>query len=462
MEVDTIVAVSTPPGRGAIGVVRASGPDALTMVGQLCPSTHGWTPRHAVHTFFCTPEGTPLDEVVVTYFQSPHSYTGEDMVEISCHGNPVILDNVVEAMMVLGIRAAEPGEFTLRAFLAGRIDLTQAEAVADLVDAKTQAGAGLALRQLEGALKREVAPLQSELLDLLAHMTALVDFSEEDIPEMESRDISARLNGVRSRIEFLLAGAHDGQVLQHGVSLAIVGPPNAGKSSILNRLLGRDRAIVTSIPGTTRDTLEEEMTINGVLFHISDTAGLSETMDPVESMGIERSRQALQAADIVVLVIDGSGPIDGIDESVLAGIHESGKGRRVLIALNKSDLPTVTSKSQVRSLLRESSADRDTNVVLISAVTPDGLEDLKRALPQLALDGPPVDGFVVSNRRHVKSLADAAEALKGALEAQAEGVPLDLVSLDVRIAAQALGQILGQGIEDEVLDRIFSRFCIGK
>lgn len=402
-----------------------------------------------------SPGDEAIDEAVVTYFHGPRSYTGEELAEITCHGSPLVLEAVVESLLTYGARAARPGEFTLRAFLNGRLDLAQAEAVVDLVEARTEAGLGLALRQLEGELSNRIAPLRANLLDLLAHITALVDFAEDAIPPPVGGDVRNRIWRIEAGVAELLTGARQGQVLQHGISLAIVGSPNAGKSSILNGLLGRERAIVTPIPGTTRDTIEEELKLGGVLFHVVDTAGIAPTTDPVEVIGVERSRASMDAAEMILMVLDQSREQTAEDRQVLAMVNAS-PGQGVVIALNKSDLPSRVMAEQASSWIPRATT------VETCAISYDGLDGLRRLLPELALSGPVPDGFVVSNQRHIESLRKAATALERAGSAHDEGLPLDIISLDIRAAAESLGQVLGLDIGDEVLDRVFSRFCIGK
>ena len=316
--------------------------------------------------------GNRLDQAVVTYYREPRSYTGEDLVEISCHGSPLILDRVVAAALDSGCRGARAGEFTLRAFLSGRIDLTQAEAIVDLVDARSDAGLGLALQQLEGELSRRIEPLRSQLLDVLAHSTALVDFSEDDIPDLALADVSRALVSVHEGVKHLLAGASTGNVLRHGVSLAIVGAPNVGKSSILNALVGRRRAIVTPIAGTTRDTVEDEFQLAGIRFSVIDTAGITITEDVVESIGIERSHEAIQAADVVLVVLDASRAMTSDDLDAIRASENSGSDTRCLLACNKSDLPPVLDPHSLP-------VDGKTRVLSTSTLTENGLDCLREA-----------------------------------------------------------------------------------
>ncbi len=456
METDTIVAIATPPGRGAIGLVRLSGPESLGVARHLCPDVDEWRPRFATFTRLRDLSGAALDEAVVTFFAGPQSYTGEDMLEVSCHGSPLVLHRAVESALGLGARAARPGEFTLRAFLNGKLDLTEAEAIVDLVEARTEGGLGLALQQLAGALSSRVNPARGRLLDLAAHLTALVEFSEEDIPDVPWEEMRGTLVEVRATLLDLLAGSRQGQVLQHGVALVVAGPPNAGKSSIVNRLLGRDRAIVTPIPGTTRDLLEEELSLEGVLFRIVDTAGLAESRDPVEIIGVERTAMALDQADVVLLVVDASRPLTEADCSALRTVTGAAPAGRLVVARNKSDLPERVGAAELTALAPSG------RQVRTSAVVEGGLDGLRTLLVETCLEGPPPDGFVVSGSRHVQALRAATEDLDRALGALDTEIPLDLISLDIRSAAARLGEITGSEAGDEILDRVFSRFCIGK
>ena len=465
MEEDTIVAIATPPGRAGLGVVRLSGPASIDIATRLA----GWreTPpeRRATVAILHDQAGHPLDEAVITLFCSPRSFTGEDMAEFSCHGSPLILDCVVCECLARNARGARPGEFTLRAFLNGRIDLAQAEAVVDLVEAKSEAGLGLALRQMQGELGQKVEPIRAALLSLLAHITALVEFSEEDIPTIARSEVIQPLNGAEDALNALLRNARQGEVLQHGTSLAIAGPPNAGKSSILNGLLGRARSIVTPIAGTTRDTIEEQLVVGGVFFRIIDTAGMTETDDLIEAIGVERSRAAVESSDVILFVADASRSLTDADRDLFAllrqRLHNGPTGAtssqiRAVVALNKSDLPPRMTVEDVRESLP------NTPIVHTSAVESGGLAALRDALPKIALGGPLQEGFVLSSHRHIQSVTAARDAIHDALEAREAGLPLDLVSLDVRRAVDRLGEVLGLGVADDVLDEVFSRFCIGK
>lgn len=460
MESDTIVAVVTPPGEGGVGIVRASGSLASSLPAVLFPATRSaWESHRMRHgTVVDAGTGNPVDDALGCLMRAPHSYTGEDVFEIHGHGNPMILDHVVHLCLRAGCRAARPGEFTLRAFLNGRLDLSQAEAVLDVVRARSNAGLQLALRQLSGWLTERVEPIREDLLGTLAHMEAMVDFVEDDIPPQLDSAARHRLDAARHGIETLLVGAEGGIVLREGATLAIVGAPNVGKSSIMNGLLGLDRSIVTPIAGTTRDTVEEVLQVRGIPFRTVDTAGITETEDVVERIGVERSRKTLEAADVVLLVMDRSRTFsdgDSMAVDAVASATEEGDGPRVVVALNKCDLPAKLNGNSSLSRLQPVA------VAESSTVSPDGLEDLRAALEAAALGGTRQE-FVVGNVRHVDALRRSAAALRCAIDGLESGTPLDLVSFDVRAATAALGEITGASVDDELLDRIFRDFCIGK
>lgn len=460
MESDTIVAVATPPGEGGVGIIRASGPLAASLPPVLLPGTRSAWKSHRMRHGTVVDAGTrePVDDVLGCLMLSPNSYTGEHVFEVHCHGNPLILDHVVHLCLRAGCRAARPGEFTLRAFLNGRLDLSQAEAVLDVVRARTNASLQLALRQLSGWLTERVEPVRQDLLGALAHMEALVDFVEDDIPPQLDSTARHRLDAARQSIESLLIGAEGGIVLREGATLAIVGAPNVGKSSIMNALLGVDRSIVTPIAGTTRDTVEEVMEVRGIPFRTIDTAGITETHDVVERIGVERSRKTLEAADVVLLVLDRSRPFsegDALAVEAVASATAEDDGPRVVVTLNKSDLPAELNGNGALPRLRPVA------IAESSTVYPDGLEDLRAALETAALGGTRRD-FVAANVRHVDALRRSAAALRCAGEGLSAGTPLDLVSFDVRAATAALGEITGASVDDELLDRIFRDFCIGK
>lgn len=461
MEVDTIVAIVTPPGEGGVGIVRASGPLAASLPGRFFPHAKGaWESHHLRHGQVIDPEtGETIDQALGVLMRGPRSYTGEDVFEIQAHGSPLVLDRVVQGCLTEGCRPARPGEFTLRGFLNGRLDLSQAEAVIDVVRARTNAGLERAVQQLTGWLSGQIEPVRGDVMGTLAHIEALVDFVEEDIPPELDVATRSRLQSMLTSIEALLEGAEQGIILREGATLCIVGSPNVGKSSIMNRLLGLERSIVTPVPGTTRDTIEEALQVRGIPFRVVDTAGITETTDVVEHIGVERSRRSLEASDVVLFVLDRSRPLCKADEDALVALRESRESdgrlrQRLVIALNKSDLPPA--------LVTPPLSDLDPLTVIESnTVHLDGLDALRDALEMAALGGVRHE-FVVGNIRHQDALRRACRGLQAAIAGLECGIPLDLVSFDVRATAQALGEISGVTVDDELLDRIFRDFCIGK
>jgi tRNA modification GTPase len=460
MEADTIVAVVTPPGEGGVGIVRASGPLARALPATFFPDLPSPWRSHRLRQgrLVDGERGVGLDEAMGVVMLAPHSYTGEDVFEIHCHGSPRILERVLALCLAQGCRGARPGEFTLRAFLNGRLDLSQAEAVNDVVRARTNAGLEVAVRQLEGWLGERIGPIRGEIVGTLAHMEALVDFVEDDIPPDIDTMTRTRLVTALETVDSLLAGAREGIILREGASLCLLGSPNVGKSSIMNTLLGMNRSIVTAVPGTTRDTVEELLDLGGVPFRAVDTAGITDTVDEVERIGVERGKQSAAAADVVVLVLDGSRSFNREDAMSVQAVREArqaGNDVRIVVAINKSDLPQMTSLPDLDAL-------DPVAVVPSSTLIPGGLDALRDALERAALGGVRRGEFVVGNVRHQDSLRRAAAALRAALDALDQGLPLDLASFDVRAAAAALGEITGDNVDDELLDRIFREFCIGK
>ncbi len=392
-------------------------------------------------------EGQAVDDVVVTFFQQPRSYTGEDVVEISCHGSPVVLRYCVERACQAGARPAEPGEFTLRAFLNGRMDLPQAEAIRDLIEATTLYQARVAAQQTHGSVSRRIAPLKEQLLELITLLEAGIDFAEDDVPVASGEEILARLGPLVRQVEQLAASFAYGRLVHDGFCLAIVGRPNVGKSSLFNRLLERERAIVTDIPGTTRDLISETASLAGIPVKLMDTAGIRPTGELVESLGIERSLQAMADADLTLVVLDLSAPLEEEDRSLVERARRYG---RFLIAANKCDLPRR--------------AEIPGEHVVVSALTGEGIEQLReRILATLAPDGVPAQepGFITS-LRHEQLLRECLQALDQARQAAREGLPHEMLLLDLYAALQPLDSITGATTADDILERIFSSFCIGK
>ena len=445
---DTIVAVATPPGRGGIGVVRLSGAGAETIARTLVAREQPLAPRHATFTRIAA-----CDQVVATFFPAPHSYTGEDVVELSAHGSPVILAGIVSAAMGGGARLAEPGEFTLRAFLNGRIDLPQAEAVADLIDAVTPLQARAAFDQLEGTLTGAIREIDAGLFDLVARLEASVDFSEEGYHFVEPAEVAGSLERLMERTASLIDEGRRGRLVREGLQVVIAGKPNVGKSSLFNALAGAARAIVTDVPGTTRDLVAEVVDVNGLRVTLVDTAGLRPTHDVVEAEGVARARQAWDVADLVLVVVDGSAPLDALDRQLL---EETAGGLRLVVS-NKSDLGV--------GLGADPGGEGGAGLLRVAARTGDGFDGLRAAL-LLALDvevrdDPPA----ITNLRHVALLGRAHEALSRARAAAGAGgdaLPEEFVLADLQEARAALEEISGRRTSEDVLSHIFARFCIGK
>jgi len=455
---DTIAAVSTPPGQGGIAVIRMSGPDAVAVADRLFRSRRklAEVPSHTVHygRIVDPDSGETVEEVLVTVMRAPRSYTREDVVEIGCHGGFVAVKKVLELLFRHGARPAEPGEFTKRAFLNGRIDLSQAEAVMDLIRAKSDRAFRIARRQAEGVFSREVRRIRDGLLSLLAHMAVHIDYPEHDEPEITSAHIVKRCDEAIDAIDQLLRAANRGKVYREGLTAAIVGRPNVGKSSLLNALARENKAIVTDIPGTTRDLVEEYVTLADIPFRLLDTAGLRETEDVVEKIGIEKTRQALEEADLVLLVLDASRPLEEEDRS----LAESVSVRASIAVVNKTDLPPAW---DVLELTRWFPEER---IVSVSAREGIGLDLLEQTAARCVLGGEvePSEPVYVGNARHVALLEQAKRSLEEARKAAQNLVPVDFVQIDVQTAWEKLGEILGEQIGEALIDRIFSEFCLGK
>lgn len=445
---DTIAAVSTPPGRGGIGIVRLSGVDARAIAGTILrfPQPMEWKPWHAMLAELPDAEGHAVDQVVVTYFASPRSYTTEDVIEISCHGSPVVLRFALERACAAGARLAEPGEFTLRAYLKGRIDLPRAEAIRDLIDATTLYQARIAAQQAEGSVSRRLQPVKEQLLELIALLEAGIDFAEDDISVAPSEEIQRRIEPVLAAVRVLIASFAYGKLVREGFTLAIAGRPNVGKSSLFNRLLEQDRAIVTDIPGTTRDLVSETASLEGIPVRFVDTAGIREGQDVVEKLGIERSYQAMADADLTVVVVDLSAPLTDDDRRLIE--KAQGQGRSLMVG-NKCDLPA---KADVPGALP------------VSALTGEGIAELRRAVvdvlaPRGRLEQ---EGGFITNLRHEQLLRESREALEQAQTATEHGLPHEMLLLDLYAALRPIDGITGATTVDDILNRIFSTFCIGK
>ncbi|HVO32267.1 MAG TPA: tRNA uridine-5-carboxymethylaminomethyl(34) synthesis GTPase MnmE [Elusimicrobiota bacterium] len=459
---DTIAAIATPHGEGGIGVIRLSGTRAIAIAGRLFRSPANVDLAHvASHTChlgdIIDPRGSSgaIDQAIVTIFRDPHSYTGEDVVEISGHGSPRILERILSACLGQDARLAGPGEFTLRAFLSGRIDLTQAEAVADLIRSRTDKTQAAALAQLEGSLAREIRGMREALLPLLAHIEVGLDHSDDDHDFLRRDELASGCRSVAARMETILTSARVSKILRDGFRVALVGRPNVGKSSLLNALLKEDRAIVTPIAGTTRDTLEERLHWDGMPVVLTDTAGLrAASQDPVEQIGMDRSRQALEQSDVALGLFDGSEPLNADDRHVI----ELCAAKAHVWVVNKSDLPAGWPPAALSAL------NGGGPVVSVSARTGDGLDDLMRTAQSLALSetAPAGEARWLLNARHGRALEQARDALHRAADAAAENRFEECVALDLRAALNSLGDIIGETATEDLLGEIFSRFCVGK
>lgn len=449
---DTIAAVATPAGSGGIAVIRISGPEAAEVLEQVAPAHGEAEPGRMVFGPFMDGR-RKVDMGYSVFFAAPHSYTGEDTAELQCHGGPIVYSEVLAAVLKAGARAAEPGEFSKRSFLNGRMDLTQAEAVGDLIGAVSQAGADLARRQLDGELGGRLRNMQTSLTDAIAGLEAALEYPDEDIDEGEDEDVVPVLERIRSELLEIAGTWGAGHMLHDGLRVALVGAPNAGKSSLFNVLCGSARAIVATVPGTTRDLLENTLTtVEGTCVQLVDTAGLRDTADPVEEEGVRRARQAAGDSDLILYVIDGSVPPDRGDQELWQQMIASGKD--VVGLVNKSDLPPAAGVDSAYS----------GGVLLhVSAETGSGLEDLRHLLHRKA-GGPALaeQRVIISNLRQKEHLEQAAEHVGAALDLIREGQPSDLACVDLRSAWVALGDIVGTTAPEEIIDRIFSKFCLGK
>ena len=457
---ETIAAIATPLGEGGIGIVRLSGEKAFDIAGEIfSPFKGGGIPlvdSHTVHYGCIKTQGSEeiVDEALVTVMRAPKSYTTEDMVEINCHGGSMPLKRVLELCLGRGARLAEPGEFTKRAFLSGRIDLSQAEAVLDIIKAKTDASCIVAARQLQGTLSVSVGDLRGRLMDVLSEVELGIDFTDQEVDQSKAGDIMKKIEIIRGDLKKLLDTSEKGIVLREGASVVICGRPNVGKSSLMNALLKDERVIVTSIAGTTRDVIEESINVRGVMVRLSDTAGIIDTHDRVELEGIKRSKKRLEEADIVIFMLDASQLLTDRDEY----IYDEVKDKKTIVVMNKADLERKLYVEEVMKYL-----DRD-DCLLVSALKKTGLEELEDAIAEKLFNGSSgmPEGPVIANLRHKECLEKSLSALERALKETGEKYNSELMASDVTEAIHQLGLIIGESVEDDILDRIFSNFCIGK
>jgi len=455
---DTIAAIATPPGTGGIGIIRISGSNALAVLEQL------FRPKSVVSQFeshklyygtLVNLEGQPLDEILAVFMRAPHTYTVEDVVEFHCHGSYILLQKVLQTVFSCGVRSADPGEFTKRAFLGGRIDLTQAEAVIELLNAQTEKGTELAVQQLQGRFTDELEPVRKSLVALLAVLEVAIDFPEDDVELVDRVQMKKQLIGeILEPINFLIGLGSQGKIIREGISAVIAGRPNVGKSSLLNALLNEERALVTSMPGTTRDTIEETIAIAGIPVHLIDTAGIRSHSDVVEELGMERARQKLGAADLVLFLVDASQELTPRDHE----LHETIQDKNHIVVINKID----SASAQTLAAVKESFSGSP--VVEISAKKNIGIDALQKTVFQAIItdeDAAEV-GLCAPNVRHLAALRKTEEACAGLLQALEEGAPADLLAVEAQAALDFLGDIVGITTPEDVLDAIFEEFCIGK
>ncbi|MBZ9625991.1 tRNA uridine-5-carboxymethylaminomethyl(34) synthesis GTPase MnmE [Clostridium sp. FP2] len=456
-EFDTIAAIATSIGEGGISIIRVSGDKSIDIidsifVGKNNRKLHDFKSYTMRYGHIIDKNASKLDEVIISYMKGPKSFTAEDTIEVNCHGGVVGTNRILQEIIRAGARMAEPGEFTKRAFLNGRIDLSQAEAVIDIIRAKTELSMKSALMQSEGSISREIKTIRNKLLSVIANIEVTVDYPEEDIEEVTAGMVTEDVALVISEIDTLLSTADEGKILREGLSTVIVGKPNVGKSSLLNALLKEKRAIVTDVPGTTRDAIEEYISIEGIPVKIVDTAGIRETEDIVEKIGVQTSKEKIDEADLVILILDWSKKLTHEDEEIIEYIKE----KKYIVLLNKSDLGGKIERSELQSL-------KSKYITNISAKTGEGLSQVKGHIKDLFFNGEiKTEGVFVTNNRHKQSLIRAKENLESSLNALEYTSAIDLASIDIRNAWINLGEITGEALEEDIIHKIFSEFCLGK
>ncbi len=455
---DTIAAIATAVGEGSIAVIRISGPEALQIADRIYTGKDSLAsqPTHTIHygKVRDPQSGETVDEVLVSVMRAPRSFTMEDVVEISCHGGIVPVRRTLDLLLDAGARMAEPGEFTKRAFLNGRIDLAQAEAVIDLIRSRSDRAFSIAMKQAEGSLSERIRMLRHDLVELMAHIEVNIDYPEHDVEEMTNTFIKDKTLSAIDVIEGLLRTAKQGKVMREGIITAIVGKPNVGKSSLLNELAQEERAIVTDIPGTTRDVIEEFVTVNGIPLKLLDTAGIRETADVVERIGVERSRGAIADADLILMVVNSNEPLTDEERALIVQLQ----GKPMLLLLNKSDLPAGVDKKWLSEHIEQE------RMIEMSMKEHRGIDQLGEAIAKMFFSGEveTADPTYVSNSRHIHLLNQAQHSLQEALQATEQWMPIDMIQIDIRTSWEKLGEIVGDAVGESLLDQIFSQFCLGK
>jgi len=458
MEFDTITAISTPKGEGAIAIVRLSGDEAVQIANKLFKEKDlNIVDSHTIHYGHLVDpsSGNTVEEVMVSILRAPKTFTREDVVEINCHGGIFSVNKVLELVLSQGARLAEPGEFTKRAFLNGRIDLSQAEAVMDLIRSKTDRAMAIAMNQVEGRLSKLVNGLRQTLLEILAHIEVNIDYPEyDDVEEMTNTVLIEKAKTVRVEIQKLLETSKQGKILREGLSTVIIGRPNVGKSSLLNTLVQESKAIVTDIPGTTRDVIEEYVNVKGVPLRLIDTAGIRETKDVVEAIGVERSKKVLNLADLVLFVLNNNEQLSEEDRKLFVEMS----GKDVIVIINKTDLPQKLDLNEVKALVGNA------KVVTTSLKEEKGIDDLEKAIADLYFEGQieAQDLTYLSNARHIALLKQSEQTINDAIEAMKNGMPIDLVQIDLTRAWELLGEIVGDTVQESLINQLFSQFCLGK
>ncbi len=455
---DTIAAIATAPGEGGIGVVRISGEKSKEILEKIFlkkNSEKDLVPRMMHYGFVRNNfSGELIDEVMAVYFKAPYSYTAEDVVEIQCHGSMVSLRKILSLVLKNDARIAESGEFTKRAFLNGRLDLSQAEAVIDLIRAKSDKSFDVALNQLEGNFSKEIRKIRAELMNSLVNITVNIDYPDEDIEQLTFENLVSDLTSVRVKVEKMLQTSNTGRIMSEGLKISIIGKPNVGKSSLMNALLKETRAIVTSVPGTTRDTIEEMLTIRGIPVKLTDTAGIRHTEDIIEKIGIEKSKEAFNNADLIIFMADRSRVLDEEDFSILSHIGE----KKAIVILNKTDLPKAFDETEIEKLLPKA------YIIEASVANGEGIEELENVVENLVYGGEvkQSDSMMVTNVRHKNLLEEADSSLADAIEMAKACQPLELLEIDASRAYECLGAIIGEAVEEDIINEVFARFCLGK